>query len=137
MTTIKATKGEFVNMINGLFAVQELKGKKFSLTVSKNIVILQKALKELEEAGRPSDKFMKLAKEVNELANLNNDDSKAKIDTLEKENEELVKTRQEQMEIIKKMMEEEIEVELNSLEEKVLPEEITAQQINNLIKIIK
>ena len=41
------------------------------------------------------------------------------------------------MEIIKKMMEEEIEVELNSLEEKVLPEEITAQQINNLIKIIK
>ena len=73
-------------MINGLFAVQELKGKKFSLTVSKNIVILQKALKELEEAGKPSEEFMKLAKEVNELANLNNEDSKDKIDTLEKEN---------------------------------------------------
>ena len=37
MTTINATKGEFVNLINGLFAVSELKGKDFSLTVSENI----------------------------------------------------------------------------------------------------
>jgi len=137
MTTITATKGEFVQIINGLFAVQELKGKKFSLTVSKNIVILQKALKELEEAGKPSEEFMTLAKEVNELANLNNDDSKSKIESLEKENTELVKARQDQMDKVNKMMEEEIEVDLNYLEEKVLPEEITAQQINNLIKIIK
>ena len=137
MTTITATKGEFVQIINGLFAVQELKGKKFSLTVSKNIVILQKALKELEEAGKPSEEFMTLAKEVNELANLNNDDSKSKIESLEKENTELVQARQDQMDKVNKMMEEEIEVKLQSLEEKVLPEDITAQQINNLIKIIK
>ena len=32
-TTINTTKGELVNTINGLFAVQELKGKKFSLVV--------------------------------------------------------------------------------------------------------
>tara|TARA_R110000824_G_scaffold26572_2_gene91122 strand:+ start:121 stop:534 length:414 start_codon:yes stop_codon:yes gene_type:complete len=137
MTTIKAKKGEFVNIINGLFAVQELKGKMFSLRVSKNIVILQKALKELEEAGKPSDKFMKLAEEVNQLANLNSEDSKSKIETLEKDNEDLVKDRQEQMEKVKVMMEEEIEVKLNVFEETILPEEITAKQINNLIKIIK
>ena len=137
MTTIKAKKGEFVNIINGLFAVQELKGKMFSLTVSKNIVILQKALKDLEEAGKPSDKFMKLAEEVNQLANLNSEDSKSKIETLEKDNEDLVKDRQEQMEKVKVMMEEEIEVKLNVFEETILPEEITAKQINNLIKIIK
>ena len=41
MKTINATKGELVNLINGLFAVQDLKGKKFSLSVSKNIKILQ------------------------------------------------------------------------------------------------
>ena len=137
MTTIKAKKGEFVNIINGLFAVQELKGKMFSLTVSKNIVILQKALKDLEEAGKPSDKFMKLAEEVNQLANLNSEESKSKIETLEKDNEDLVKDRQEQMEKVKVMMEEEIEVKLNVFEETILPEEITAKQINNLIKIIK
>ena len=137
MTTIKAKKGEFVNIINGLFAVQELKGKMFSLRVSKNIVILQKALKDLEEAGKPSDKFMKLAEEVNQLANLNSEESKSKIETLEKDNEDLVKDRQEQMEKVKVMMEEEIEVKLNVFEETILPEEITAKQINNLIKIIK
>tara|TARA_R110000787_G_scaffold56677_4_gene130141 strand:+ start:339 stop:752 length:414 start_codon:yes stop_codon:yes gene_type:complete len=137
METINATKGEFVNLINGLFAVQDLQGKKFSLTVSKNIVILQKALKELEEAGKPSAEFMKLAEEVNALSNLNTDDSKSKIEELEKENEELVKTRQEQMAVIQTMMEDEIEVKLNILKETLLPEEITAKQINNLIKIIK
>tara|TARA_R110000744_G_scaffold84544_1_gene165381 strand:- start:201 stop:614 length:414 start_codon:yes stop_codon:yes gene_type:complete len=137
MTTIKAKKGEFVSLINGLFAVQELQGKKFSLTVSKNIVILQKALKELEEAGKPSEEFMKLAEEVNQLANLNTDESKSKIDELEKNNEELVKSRQDQMEKLKVMMEDEIEVKLNIFEEDILPEEITAKQINNLIKIIK
>tara|TARA_R100000322_G_scaffold66191_1_gene41347 strand:+ start:608 stop:1021 length:414 start_codon:yes stop_codon:yes gene_type:complete len=137
MTTIKATKGEFVNIINGLFSVQELKGKEFSLTVSKNIVILQKSLKELEEAGKPSEEFMKLASEVNQLANLNTEDSKEKINKLEEENKELVEARRTQMDKVKEMMEEEIEVKLNILKEDILPEEITAKQINNLIKIIK
>ena len=137
MTTIKAKKGEFVNIINGLFSVQELKGKEFSLTVSKNIVILQKSLKELEEAGKPSEEFMKLASEVNQLANLNTEDSKEKINKLEEENKELVEARRTQMDKVKEMMEEEIEVKLNILKEDILPEEITAKQINNLIKIIK
>ena len=137
MTTIKAKKGEFVNIINGLFSVQDLKGKKFSLTVSKNISILQKALKDLEEAGKPSDEFMKLASEVNQLANANSEDSKEKIDKLEKENKELVDERRTQMDKVTKMMEEEIEVKLNILKEDILPEDITAKQINNLIKIIK
>tara|TARA_R100000152_G_C6772919_1_gene200058 strand:- start:1344 stop:1757 length:414 start_codon:yes stop_codon:yes gene_type:complete len=137
MTTIKAKKGEFVNIINGLFSVQELKGKEFSLTVSKNIVILQKALKDLEEAGKPSDEFMKLASEVNQLANLNSEDSKEKITKLEEENKELVEERRTQMDKVKEMMEEEIELKLNILEEDSLPEDITAKQINNLIKIIK
>ena len=35
MKKINATKQEFVDLINGLLQVQELKGKKFSLLVSK------------------------------------------------------------------------------------------------------
>ena len=69
MTTINGTKGELVNLINGLFAVQTLKGKRFSLIVSKNIAILQKSLKDVEEAGKPSEEFMALATQVNEIAN--------------------------------------------------------------------
>ena len=68
MKTITETKGELVNIINGLYGVQSLKGKKFSLLVSKNISILVETLKDLEKAGKPSDEFIKLAEQVNEIS---------------------------------------------------------------------
>jgi|TARA_R110000782_G_C14590032_1_gene389659 hypothetical protein len=137
MTTITAKKGELVNLINALFAVQELKGKKFGLAVSKNLIILKKELKELEDVGKPSEEFMKLAEEVNVIANSESEDSKEQIDNLEKENEDLVAKRREQLDIVTHMMTEEMSVELNTLSEDILPEEISAIQINSLIKIIE
>lgn len=137
METINATKGELVNVINGLFTVQELKGKKFSLVVSKNISILKETLQELEDAGKPSEEFMKIAEQVNEIANKNDEDAKEQIDKIEKDNQELVDERRSQMEGVTKMMEEEVKVKLHIIKEDVLPEDITAQQINKLIKIIK
>ena len=135
--TIKATKGELVNVINGLFAVQELKGKKFSLLVSKNIAILQEALKEVEDAGKPSEEFMVLATQVNEIANKNEEDAKDQIDNLEKENQELVNSRRVQMDKLTKMLEKEASIDLYIITEDVLPEEVTAQQITKIIKIIE
>ena len=137
MTTITATKGELVNLINGLFQVQELKGKKFGLAVSKNIKILQTELKDLEEAGKPSEEFMALAKQVNEIANADAEGAEGKIATLETENEVLVTARREQMDKITVLMEEEVSVSLNTLTESTLPEDISAAQINNIIKIIE
>ena len=137
MTTITAKKGELVNLINGLFQVQELKGKKFGLAVSKNIKILQTELKELEEAGKPSDEFMTLAQQVNELANADAEGAKEEVEKLEQDNQELVTSRREQMDKVAEMMEEEMEVELNVISESVLPEDISASQINSIIKIIE
>ena len=137
MTTINGTKGELVNLINGLFAVQTLKGKRFSLIVSKNISILQKSLKDVEEAGKPSEEFMALATQVNEIANKNEEGAKEQIDALEKNNQELVDSRRVQMDKVTKIMEEEITVDLNTITEDILPEDVTAQQINKIIKIIK
>ena len=136
-TTINATKGELVNTINGLFSVQELKGKKFSLVVSKNIAILQETLKELESAGKPSKEFMELATQVNEIANKNEDGAKEQIDNIEQENKELVEARRAQMTEVEEMMKEEVSVDLHILKEDILPEEVTAQQITKLIKIIE
>ena len=135
--TIKATKGELVNVINGLFAVQELKGKKFSLVVSKNIAILQETLKEVEDAGKPSDEFMVLATQVNEIATKDEEDAKEQIDTIEKENQELVASRRTQMDKVTEMMKEEVSVDLYTLSENILPEDVTAQQITKIIKIIE
>ena len=137
MKTINATKGELVNIINGLFSVQNLKGKSFSLVVSKNISILKKALKDIEDAGKPSDEFLKLAEQVNEIANKNEEDAKQQIDDLEKENQELVDSRRKQMDQVTTMMEAKASAKLHILKEDVLPDDITAQQINKLIEIIE
>ena len=137
MTTINATKGELVNLVNGLFSIQELKGKKFGIVVSKNLTILQKELKPLEEAGKPSEEFMKLAAQVNEIANSQVEDSKEQIDQLEKNNQELVNSRRTQMEEVQKMMEEDMSIDLHILSEEILPEDITAKQINGILKIIE
>ena len=137
MKTINATKGELVNLINGLFAVQDLKGKKFGLSVSKNIKVLQEKLKDLEAAGKPTKEFLELADRVNIIANEGAEDSQAKILALEEDNKELVESRRKQLEDVTAMMEESTSVKLETILESVLPEDITAKQINNIEKIIK
>ena len=137
MKTINATKGELVNLINGLFAVQDLKGKKFGLSVSKNIKTLQEKLKDLESAGKPTKEFLELAEQVNVIANEGAEDSEAKILALEEDNKELVESRRKQLEDVTAMMAKSTSVKLETILESVLPEDITAKQINNIEKIIK
>lgn len=137
MKTINAPKSELVTIINGLFGVQELKGKKFSLIVSKNISILKDALKDLEEAGKPTQEFMVIAEKVNTIANENKEDAKEQIEKLEEENKELVEARRDQMAKVEEMMKEEATVVLHVLSEDLLPADISASQINKLIKIIE
>tara|TARA_R100001198_G_scaffold96241_1_gene85165 strand:- start:199 stop:612 length:414 start_codon:yes stop_codon:yes gene_type:complete len=136
MTKINATKGEFVNLINGLFQVQDLKGKKFGLAVSKNIAKLKEELQHLEDLGKPSEEFMKLAMKVNELTKNNSEDSQEEINKLEKENETLVKERREQMEKVNKVMQDKMSIKLVTISEDILPDDISAKQINNIEKII-
>ena len=135
-TKINATKGEFVNLVNGLFAVQELKGKKFGLVVSKNIATIQEALQDLADAGKPSPEFLKLAEEVNAIAEKNEDDAKDQIKKLEEDNQELVDARRKQMKDLEETMKETTDIELNVISESLLPESVTAKQITALIKII-
>ena len=131
-----ATKQELVNLINGLFAVQEVQGKQFSLTVSKNIQLLKEELKDLEVAATPSEEFMKLASKVNEITNNTEVDSAELIEKLEEENKELVEARRAQMDAVQVMMGDELEVNIHTISEDMLPEDMTAKQINNIIKIL-
>ena len=138
MKTIKGTKQEFVNLYNGLFGVQDLKGKKFSLIISKNISIIQEALKDIEKAGKPSKEFMAIAEQVNKIASsMPEKEAKEKIDAIEKENEKLVEARRKQMAKVEKMMSKKTEIELQIISENCLPEDITAKQLNQIIKIIE
>ena len=70
-------------------------------------------------------------------AKQNEENAKEQIEVIEKENQELVDDRRAQMDALTDMMKEEVSVKINIITEKLLPEDITAQQINKIIKIIE
>ena len=137
MTTINGTKQEFVDLINGLFAAQEVEGKDFALTISKNISILREELKDVEEKAQPSEEFLKVAREVNKIAQDDKEGAEEKIAKLEKDNEEIVTARRMQLANIQLSLKDEISVELYMLSKDILPDNVTAKQINQLEKIIE
>ena len=126
--------GEFVTLFNGLTAVQQLKGVKFGLLVSKNIRVIQEELKDIEEASKPTEEFLELSQKMNVLMNQKDDEAIAK---LEKENKKLVDARKEQLEEVDKLLLEETEIELHAIPEDCLPIDITGEQIINIDKIIE
>jgi hypothetical protein len=133
---INAKKGEFVELANGLYKVQELKGKEFGLVVSKNIKTIQSSLKELEDASQPSAEFKKLAIQIQEIVANEGDDS-IKIKSLEEEHKELIESRKQQIADIQLTLNEEIKLELFPIKENILPEDITGEQILGIDKIIE
>ena len=133
-TKLKTTNGELVDLMNGLFSVQDLKGKGFALIVSKNMTKLQDALVEVEETGKPSEEFVKFAQDVQRLQQQK--DSEA-IKRLEESNSQLVKEREAQMEKVQTLLTKDAsEIELEIFTKDMLPNEITGRQISILEKII-
>jgi hypothetical protein len=136
MTTINATKGELVELVNGLYSVGTLKGKDFGLAVNSNMNILVEKLSGLEALSQPSEEFLTLAKKVQDIVNSKVEDADLKIADLEKEHVTIVDARREQIETVKQAMNEEISVKLPMIPKEVLPEDVTAEQINNINKIL-
>ena len=132
---LKLSNADWVNVLKGLYAVQELEGLKFALLVAKNIRILKEELNDLEEVAKPSDEFTELSKEV---AKLDNDpDREKKLKKIEKENKSLIDQRNKQMAELKKLMDIEVEIELWTISEDLLADKITAAQLNGIFPILE
>jgi hypothetical protein len=132
-----AKKSDFVEILQGLFTVKDVKGKAFSLTVSKNIKLIQESIKDLEGQGSPSIEFAEFAAKVRAIGDDTNDSERAeKIKALEEENIDLVNERKAQINEIKEKLTEEVELDLITLTENDLPEDITTEQVMALEKII-
>jgi Mg-chelatase subunit ChlI len=133
---------DLATLLTGLMEVENLKGVKFALKVSKNIRLIRSELTQLEEAAKPTPAFLEIAAEVQAIeADQSKSDEVKKLDIerLEKEegNEEHINFRKEQIAEFQKMMEEETEISLFKLSENHLPADITAKQLNSISLIIK
>ena len=127
------TNQELVDLTNGLYAVKDLKGVKFALVVSKNIENLQKELKHIDEAGKPSEEFLKVAEEVQALLK---DGKEEEAKKMEDENKHLTDERQKQIDELQELLKEESTVNIYTIFSNQLPGDITADQIMRINKII-
>jgi len=134
MKKMTMANSEFVDLFNGLVAVQGLKGVKFGLLVAKNVRVIQEELDHLENASKPSEEFMELSTKMNELMNNKDDEG---IKALESDNAKLIQDRKDQLAEIEKLMVEETSMNLFPIAESCLPEDITGEQIMNIDKIIE
>ncbi len=135
MTKIKATNREMLETLHGLYAVQDLKGVKFAVAVSKNIERLKRELQPIEEAGKASDEFQALLNEVNSIPE-DTKDKEAKVKKLEDENKDIIDQRKAQLEEVNELLDETVEIDLVTVAEKSLPQDVTAKQLSAIIKLI-
>ena len=137
MKTITMSKNQAAELYNGLVDVKDLKSKNFALKAAKNMTAIKEALQDIEELGKPTDEFMELSLRVQTIVKENPDDGKERIEKLEKENIELVEQRKSQLELVNERLLEDVDLKLDIFSEDVLPDEITTDQINKLIKLIE
>ena len=133
MATKTLTNQELVDLSNGLHMVKDLKGVKFALVVAKNTELLQKELKQIDEASRPSEEFMEIAKQIQELTKEGKEEEAKK---LEKENEGLQEDRKKQIEEVHELLKEEATLNLYTIYSNQLPQDINADQVMKINKII-
>ena len=131
---LKTTNGELVDLMNGLFSSQDIKGKDFALTVSNNISTLQGHLAHIEEAGKPTEEFVKFASEIRAAQEAQDTDS---VKEMENRNSTLITERKNQLDKVQDMLKKDADpITLEIVKKDSLPNDVTARQVSNLQKII-
>ena len=128
------TNQEIVDLANGLHSVKDLKGVNFALVVAKNMETIQKELKHIDDASKPSDEFLKVAEEIQTLAK--EQGKEEEIKKIEEANKHLTEERQKQLNEVAELLKEEATVDIHTVYSNKLPVDISADQIMKINKII-
>lgn len=134
MTKVEATNREFLDLFRGLEAVKTIKGARFAVLVGKNLKELRHVLEPIEAAAQPPFPFQEISMKMQELAEV---EDKEAMTALEADNQDIIEERKAQLAAVEDMLDEPAEVHLHMIKEAQLPEEITGEHIEKLIKIIE
>lgn len=134
MTQITGTNQQFLEILRGLEAIKGVKGKAFSLLVARNIVSLSEHLKSIEKEAIPTEEFNRVSAIAHQHAE--NEDAEA-LDALEAKHKDLIEERKEQLKKVDKLLAKSAKVKVNLIREELVPEEVTAEQLLPLLKILK
>lgn len=130
---VTATRQEFLNIYSVLNDTKNEKNTKYAAIVLKNMAVISEMLVPIEEAAKPSQEFIDLSSKAQELIATENTEA---IKQLEVEHADLLQARRETLDNIRKELSEEVTLELKMINEKILPTNLSATQLETLIKII-
>jgi adenylate kinase family enzyme len=128
------TGKELVSLYEALRELKNVKGSKMSVFVARNLKEIEFVLKPLEELATPTEEFYNLSVEAQKF--IENSDEEG-LKKFEADNAEQIKLRQEQLEKVEIELNKYYDVQLTMIKESHIPEEVTAEQIKNIIILIK
>jgi hypothetical protein len=130
---ITATKREFLNMFQVFNETKDVKNVKYATINLVNSKVIREQLDELEAMATPSQEFIDLSIKAQELLKEENEEG---LKQLEEENASLVEARKEQLAAVQAKLDEEVTLELKMINEKILPEDLNAEQLEMISKLI-
>lgn len=130
---ITATRREFLEIYKVLHETRGEKGVKYAMIVLKNCDVIKKELDFLEEKAAPTEAFIELSRKAQELMQAENEEG---LKAMEAENMDEINARKQQIAEVNIELDKEVTLELKMINEKLLPESLSADQIETLIKII-
>lgn len=130
---ITATKKEFLDMFKVFNETKDVKNVKYATINLVNSKVIREQLDELEAMATPSQEFIDLSIKAQALIKEENEEA---LKALEAENVTLVEARKEQLAAVQAKLEEEVTLELKMINEKILPEDLNAEQLEMISKLI-
>lgn len=130
---VTATNREFLNIFKTLNETRSTKGVAYAKAVVKNSEVIKAHLDPIEEKAKPSEAFMLLSLEAQKYIQAEDSEGLKKF---EEEHSQVIEERKKQMDEINTMLDETATLELKMVHEANLPDDLSAEQLQALIKII-
>jgi hypothetical protein len=130
---VTATNREFLNIFKTLNETRSTKGVAYAKAVVKNSEVIKSHLDPIEEKAKPSEAFMLLSMEAQKYIQAEDGEGLKKF---EEEHSEVIEERKKQMDEVNSMLDETFTLELKVINEAHLPEDLSAEQLETLIKIV-
>ena len=131
---VTATNREFLNIFKTLNETRSIKGVNYAKVVVKNSEVIKKHLDPIEAMALPTEEFMELSLKAQKFIDAEDAEGLAKF---EEENAPIIEKRKEQMAQVNQKLDEAATLELKMIAESYLPEDISAEQLEMLVKIVQ
>lgn len=131
---VTATNREFLNIFKTLNETRSTKGVAYAKAVVKNSEVIKAHLDPIEETAKPSEAFMLLSLEAQKYIQAEDSEGLKKF---EEEHSEVIEERKKQMELVNTKLDETATLELKMIAEAHLPDDLSAEQLEALIKIVQ